>query len=95
MSLHIVINSAADTRGNSSICSGSRSEYCTKLLAENAEREGKRQRIMEMTESLSEQEHGLMEYDEQLIRMLIEKITVHEDRLTVEFKSGVGIDVEI
>lgn len=34
------------------------------------------------------------EYDEQLIRRLIEKVTVYEDKFTVEFKSGVTVDVE-
>ena len=45
-------------------------------LVENAEREGKRQRIAEMTEFLSEQSCEHAEYDEQLVRRLIEKVTV-------------------
>lgn len=64
-------------------------------LAENAEREGKRQRIAEMTDFLNEQSCELEEYDEQLVRRLIEKVTVFDDKLTVEFKSGVEIDIEI
>jgi hypothetical protein len=35
----------------------------------------------------------LEEYDEQLVRRLIEKITVYDDKLTIEFKSGVEVDV--
>ncbi|HBG8162188.1 TPA: integrase, partial [Clostridioides difficile] len=31
----------------------------------------------------------------QLVRRLIEKVTVFDDKLTVEFKSGVEIDIEI
>jgi len=31
--------------------------------------------------------------DEQLVRQLIEKVTVYEDKFTVEFKSGVTVDV--
>jgi len=31
---------------------------------------------------------------EQLVRRLIEKVTVYEDRFTVEFKSGMTVDVE-
>ncbi|MFC0301772.1 recombinase family protein [Virgibacillus soli] len=65
------------------------------VLAENAEREGKRQRIAEMTDFLNEQSCELEEYDEQLVRRLIEKVTVFDDKLTVEFKSGVEIDIEI
>lgn len=64
-------------------------------LVENAEREGKRQRIAEMTTFLNEQSYELTEYDEQLVRRLIEKVTVFDDKLTVEFKSGVEIDIEI
>ena len=64
-------------------------------LAENAEREGKRQRLAEMTDFLNEQSCELEEYDEQLVRRLIEKVTVFDDKLTVEFKSGVEIDIEI
>ena len=32
-------------------------------------------------------------YDEALIRRLIEKVTVFEDKFTVEFKSGMTVDV--
>jgi len=42
-------------------------------LVENAEREGKRQRIDEMTDFLNEQSCELEEYNEQLVRRLIEK----------------------
>jgi len=65
------------------------------ILAENAEREGKRERIAEMTEFLNEQSYELEEYDEQLVRRLIEKITVFEEKLTVEFKSGIELDIQI
>nr|WP_241421363.1 DNA recombinase [Candidatus Contubernalis alkalaceticus] len=54
-------------------------------LVENAEREGKRQRIIEMAELLDEQPGELEEYDEQLVRRLIEKVTVFEKNFTVEF----------
>lgn len=64
-------------------------------LVENAEREGKRQRIADMTDFLNEQSCELEEYDEQLVRRLIEKVTIYEDKLTVEFKSGIEIGIEI
>ncbi len=56
-------------------------------LVENAEREGKRQRIIEMAEFIDEQISKLEEYDEQLVRRLIWEITVFEEKFTVEFKS--------
>lgn len=64
-------------------------------LVENAEREGKRQRIDEMITFLNEQSFELAEYDEQLVRRLIEKVTVYDDKLTFEFKSGVEIEIKI
>ena len=51
-------------------------------LVENAEREGKRQRILEMSELLDKQPVELEEYDEQQVRRLIERVTVFEDKLT-------------
>lgn len=42
---------------------------------------------------LNEQSTLLEEYDEQLVRRLIEKITVYDDKLTIEIKSGVEVDV--
>ncbi len=55
-------------------------------LVENANREGKRQQIAEMTDFLNKQSRELEEYDEQLVRRLIEKVTIYEAKLTVEFK---------
>lgn len=61
-------------------------------LVVNAEREGRRQRIAEMTDFLNEQSHELEEYDEQLVRRLIEKVTVFNDKLAIKFKSGIEIN---
>ncbi|MDD3362623.1 MAG: hypothetical protein PHW34_13215 [Hespellia sp.] len=58
-------------------------------------RNGKYQRMEEMKTYLQEASDAPIEYDEQLVRKLIEKVTVYEDRLTVEFKSGLEINVEI
>ena len=65
------------------------------ILAENAEREGKRERVADMAEFLNEQPYELEEYDEQLVRRLVEKVTVFDEKLTVEFKSGVELDIEM
>jgi len=43
---------------------------------------------------LREQPTALTEYDEPLVRRLIEKVTIYEDKFTVEFKSGVTVDVD-
>ncbi|WP_353948445.1 resolvase [Sporolactobacillus sp. Y61] len=63
-------------------------------LVENAEREGKRRRISEMTDFLNEQSCELEEYDEQLVRQFIEKVTVHGNNFEVEFKSGIEIQID-
>ena len=58
-----------------------------------AEREGMKKRISEMQQFLAEQQQDITEYDEQLVRRLIEKITVYDEMVTVEFKSGTSVDV--
>ncbi len=64
------------------------------VLTQDAERDGRRQRIEEMRAFLEKQVNEPLGYDEQLVRRLVEKITVYDDRLTVKFKSGLEIDVE-
>lgn len=48
-----------------------------------------------MEKFLSGQEYRLEEYDEQLVRKLIEKITVFEDKITIELKSLVEITIDL
>lgn len=64
------------------------------VLTQDAERDGRRQRIEEMRAFLEEQVNEQLAYDEQLVRRLVEKITVYDNKMTVEFKSGLEIDVE-
>lgn len=47
-----------------------------------------------MNAFLKRQFTTLTEYDKPLARRLIEKVTVFEDKFTVEFKSGVTADVD-
>ena len=65
------------------------------ILMREADRDGRRQRIEEMKAFLQEQADTPLEYDEQLVRRLIEKVTVYEDKAVVEFKSGLETDVEL
>jgi nucleotidyltransferase/DNA polymerase involved in DNA repair len=53
-------------------------------MSQNAKRDDQRRRVHEMMEFLNDQTHDLEEYDEQLIRRLIERITVFGNRLGVE-----------
>lgn len=69
-------------------------ELKQKALTESAEREGLKKRIAEMREFLDSQTTEVPEYDEQLVRRLIEKVTVYDEWFEVEFKSGMTVDVE-
>ena len=65
------------------------------VLLQQAEREGVKQRIEDMMVFLNEQEIELQSYDENVTRRLIQKVTVYEDKYTVEFKSGVTFEIEM
>jgi len=65
-----------------------------KLLLESANRDELKKRIADMSTFLKKQSTALAEYDEQLVRRLIEKVTIYEDKFIVEFKSGVTVDVD-
>ena len=65
-----------------------------KALMESANRDEVKKRIADMGVFLREQPTKITEYDESLVRRLIEKVTVYEGKFTVEFKSGVTVDVD-
>ncbi|KEF35814.1 hypothetical protein M670_05023 [Schinkia azotoformans MEV2011] len=69
-------------------------EHKQKLQVENANRDELKNHIVDMSVFLQEQPTAIVKYDEPLVRRLIEKVTVYEDKFTVEFKSGVTVDVE-
>lgn len=69
-------------------------ELKQEALTECAEREGVKKRIAEMREFLDNQTTEILEYDEQLVRRLIEKVTVYDERFEVQFRSGMTVDVE-
>ncbi|MEE1340787.1 MAG: integrase [Succinivibrionaceae bacterium] len=51
-------------------------------------------RIKELQDFISKQKTDITEFDEALVKKLIEKITVFADHFTVDFKSGLTIDIE-
>ncbi len=65
-----------------------------KLQLESAGRDELKNRITDMGTFLRKQPTALTEYDEPPVRRLIKKVTVFEDKFTMEFKSGVTVDVE-
>lgn len=64
------------------------------IMMDDAQREGTRQRVQEMMEYLKEQPVKITEYDEQLVRRLIEKIVVFDEKFVVEFKAGISFDIK-
>lgn len=63
------------------------------ILVDDAEREGTKQRVQDMMKYLQEQPTEVTEYDEQLVRRLIEKVTVFDEKSVVNFKSGTSVNV--
>ena len=64
------------------------------VVTKDAEQEMLRKRINEMRHFLQTQTNRVTEYDEQMVRRIIEKITVYDDTLIFEFKSGMTIDLK-
>ena len=64
-----------------------------KMQLESANRDELKKRMADMSTFLKKQPTALTEYDEHLVRRLIEKVTIFEDKFTVEFKSGLTVDV--
>ena len=65
------------------------------LQLEDASKETLRQKIMELEKVLAGINGKVEEYEDALVRKLIERITVYDDYFTVEFKSGIEIDVQL
>lgn len=63
------------------------------LMTKSAEREVLKQRVAEMKEFLNEQIGKIEEYDESLVRRILEKVTIYDSYFTMEFKSGVSVDI--
>ena len=54
-----------------------------------------KQRLDELEAFLDEHQEPVTVYDEGLVRQLIEKITVYDDHLAFEFKSGLETEVQM
>ncbi len=64
------------------------------ILTEAAMRKDVQDRIEDLASFLDEQVEAVTEYSEALVRRLIEKITVCDEKLIVEFKSGLEVEVD-
>ena len=63
------------------------------LLLKDANKEGARAKLEELESFLSEQSTEVQEFNDALVRRLIETITAYDDHFKVRFKSGIEIEV--
>ena len=64
------------------------------ILTQAAMRKDVKDRIEDLATFLDEQTQAVTEYSDALVRRLIERITVYDEMLVVEFKSGLEIEVD-
>ena len=64
------------------------------ILTQAAMRKDVKDRIEDLASFLDEQTQAVTEYSDVLVRRLIERITVYDEMLVVEFKSGLEIEVD-
>lgn len=69
-------------------------EQKQKVQVDSASKGEIKKRIADMSIFLKDLATTLTEYDEALVRRPIEKVTIHEGKFTVEFKSGLTVDIE-
>ena len=69
-------------------------EKKAKTNIDTSARDEQIERITELQDFIKKQSTELTEFDENLARRWLKKITIYEDKYTVEFKSGVSVDIE-
>ena len=63
------------------------------LLVEDASLSGENERINELIEFIRKYKFRTLEYDDKLVRKLIENVTVYEDHFVISFKSGIEMEI--
>lgn len=69
-------------------------ELRQQTTVDTAARDEQIKRINDLQDYISQQSTHLTEFDESLVRRWVKQITIWDDRITVELKSGVSIDVD-
>lgn len=64
------------------------------LFQENAAKEELKTRMSEMIRFLDTSSCNLTEYEEKYVWILVDRITVYDDHLKVDFKSGITVDIQ-
>ena len=65
-----------------------------KLEVDSVVKDEQMRLIQDLQDFIHQRPTSITEFDETLVKRLIMKITVFEDHFTVEFKSGITIDIE-
>lgn len=66
-----------------------------KNFIDTAVRDEQVKRINELTEFIEQQDSELTEFDESIARRWLKEIVVWDNRITIELKSDISIDVEV
>lgn len=64
------------------------------ILTEAALKHDLQERMEDLISFLDEQTEAIAEYSEPLVRRLVEKVTIYDEKIEVEFKSGLTVEVE-
>ena len=64
------------------------------ILTEAAERSDLKERMNDMIAFLDEMPQAIMEYSDVITRRLVEKVTIFDEKIVVELKSGLQMEVE-
>ena len=65
------------------------------ILAEAAERSDLQERMNDMISFLAEMPEALTEYSDAITRRLVEKITIFDEKIVVELKSRLQMEVDV
>ena len=63
------------------------------LQLQDAQKEGQRRKVEDLEEFLNGCEGQEVEYDDALVRRLVERVTVRDDSFVIAFKSGLEVEV--
>ena len=72
-----------------------RREEKQQLQLEIAEQDNGRERLEQISALLKEQTCELETYDEQLVKRMVERIVVHPEKLEIEFKSEMIVEIDV
>ena len=63
------------------------------LLVEDASLSSENERINELIEFIRKNKFRTLEYDDKLVRKMVESVTVYEEHFVISIKSGIEIEI--